>query len=127
MSLHITFRKIESTDALKAHVEDRVAKFDKFISYPMEVHVFLSIEKDSHTAEIKCHAEHREIVAKAKEENLYAAIDEVCHKIEAQLKKEREKKKGHAAAHKAVRKAPEELSTDLAAEVPHLGKRTKSR
>lgn len=123
MALHLHFKKIESTESLKEHIEKRVEKFEKFVSYPMEIHVFLSVDKEIHNAEIKCHAEHRDIVASADEEDLYAAIDVVCHKIENQLKKEREKKKGHTAGHRTARKSQEELSTDLAANIPHLGKR----
>lgn len=126
MALHLHFKKIEATDALKEHIEKRVEKFEKFVTYPMEIHVFLSVDKDGHTAELKCHAEYKEIVATAKEEDLYAAIDMVCHKIENQLKKEREKKKGHTAGHKSSRKSKEEMSTDLAADIPHIGKRDRT-
>lgn len=125
MAIHIQFKKIHSTEALKEHIEKRVEKFEKFVTYPMEIHVFLSVDREIHSAEIKCHAEHRDIVATAEAEDLYASIDMVCHKIENQLKKEREKKKGHTAAHTSIRKSKEELSTDLAAEIPHLGKRDR--
>lgn len=126
MALHLHFKKIETTEALKAHIEGRVEKFEKFVTYPMEIHVFLSVDKDIHTAEMKCHAEYRDIVATASEEDLYSAIDAVAHKVENQLKKEREKKKGHAAARKVVKKTPEDLATDLAAEIPHIGKRDRT-
>lgn len=125
MSVHFQFQNIDATAALKSHIEKRVEKFEKFVTYPMEIHVFCKLEREQHIAEVKCHAEHKELVATATEEDLYAAIDMVCHKIENQLKKEREKRKGHSSAHRALLTDPEELSTDLMAEVPHLGKRQK--
>ena len=126
MAVHFQFKNIDATDALKSHIEKRVEKFEKFVSYSMEIHIFLKLEREQHIAELKCHAEHKEMVATAKEEDLYAAIDMVCHKIEAQLKKEREKRKGHSTAHRALEADPEALPIDIMAEVPHLGKRTKS-
>lgn len=125
MSLHFTFKKIEATDALKDHISKRVEKFHKFVTYPMEIHVFLTVEKEIHFAEIKCHAEHRDLVASAESEDLYSSIDGVVHKIETQLKKEREKKKGHGAANKLNRKSAAKLAQDLPADIPHLEKKLR--
>ena len=127
MSVHINFRNIDSTQAIKDHVEDKIEKLTKFVTYPMEVHVILSLEKAQQCAEITCHAEHKEIVATSKSKNLYESIDTCCHKIEAQLKKEREKKKGHQAAHKAASKHADKLGTDVKAVLPHQGKGQRRR
>ncbi len=123
MKVHYTFRKTEATDALKKHIKKRVSKFDKFITYPVEVHFIAGIEKTLHTAEIELRAEHKPMVAKAKAGDLYEAIDEVCHKIEAQLKKARELKKGHTAAHKIKNAKSAKLAADVSADLPHQGKR----
>lgn len=123
MGLHFTFRKIEATEALKDHVTKKVEKFKKFVTYPMEVHVLLSLEKPLHCAEITCHAEHRELVALAKTKDLYESIDAAVHKIEAQLKKEREKKKGHNSARLAVRPTALKLARDVKADLPHREKK----
>ena len=109
MSLHLNFRNIESTEAIKEHVEDKVEKLKKFVTYPMEVHVILSLEKNLQCVEITCHAEHKDFVASTKSKNLYESIDVCCHKIESQLKKEREKKKGHHTAHKLQSRHAEKI------------------
>jgi putative sigma-54 modulation protein len=70
----------------------------------MEIHVFLSVQKEVHSVEIKCHAEHKELAALAKSKDLYESIDMVVHKLEAQLKKERDKRKGHNRPHDSIRK-----------------------
>jgi putative sigma-54 modulation protein len=127
MSLHLNFRNIESTDAIKEHIEDKVDKLKKFVSYPMEVHVMFSVEKTLQCVEITCRAEHKDFVATAKSKNLYESMDVCCHKIEAQLKKEREKKKGHNAAHKVASRHAEKLGADVQAIIPHLGKNRNSR
>lgn len=126
MTVHFAFRKIEATPALKEHIEKKVMKFEKFVTYPMDVHVMLSLEKTLHCAEITCHAEHRELFAVAKTKDLYESIDAVCHKIESQLKKEREKKKGHNAAHQVARpKAALRLAKDVEADIPHRAKKVR--
>ncbi|NBV49920.1 ribosome-associated translation inhibitor RaiA [bacterium] len=121
MGLHIKFKNIEPTDAIKAYLEKKVSKFDKYISYPMEVHAILNVSRGEHVVEITCHAEYHDMVATAKSEDLYASIDLAVTKIETQMKKEREKKKGHSAAHKVSRKG-EKLGQDLAPDLPHQGK-----
>ena len=122
MSLNITFKNLESTDAIKAYVEKKTEKFRKYVTYPMEVHVILSVAKGFHTAEITSHAEFHDMVATSKTEDLYESIDSAVAKIETQLKKEREKKKGHTAAHKVSRKGDKELIKDVPAHLPHQGK-----
>jgi putative sigma-54 modulation protein len=123
MSLNIAFRKIEATDALKAKIEKRVLKFHKYISYPMDIHVIVSLEGRLHCAEITCHAEHKTLVAMTKTKDLYESIDLSSKKIESQLKKEREKHKGHTLAHKTARPKASRLASDVGAVLPHLAKK----
>ncbi len=127
MSLHFAFRKIEATEAIKEKIEKRVGKFKKFVTYPMEIHVMLSLEKLFHCAEITLHAEHKHMVAIAKTKNLYESIDLAAAKIEMQLKKEREKHKGHKLAHKLTRPRAAKLASDVGAVLPHMEKKTVSK
>jgi putative sigma-54 modulation protein len=121
MGLNITFKNIESTEAIKAYVEKKTSKFEKYISYPMEIHAILSVSRGEHVVELTCHAEYHDMVATAKSDDLYASIDQAVVKIENQMKKEREKKKGHNAAHKMSRHG-DKFGQDLAPELPHQGK-----
>ena len=126
MQIHYTFRKIEATDAIKTHVEKKIIKFSKFISYPVEFYAMLCVEKGGgHRAELKCHAEHRELVAQAKSRNLYESIDQAAHKLENQLKRERERKKGHLSAHLSSRSSSLRTGTDVAIELPHREKKLR--
>ena len=84
MSVHFAFRQIEATEAIKAKIEKRVEKFRKFITYPVDIHVMLSLEKLQHCAEITLHAEFKNMVAVAKTKNLYESIDLAAKKIETQ-------------------------------------------
>jgi putative sigma-54 modulation protein len=121
MNVNIVFRKIPATEALKSYVEKKTKKFFKYVTYPMEVHVIVSVEKPNHMAEITCHAEHKDLVAVAKTKDLYESIDLAIQKIETQLKKNREMHKGHKKAHETARRGSK-LATDVPAMIPHREK-----
>jgi len=123
MTLTLTFRKIDATEALKDRITKKVEKFAKYVTYPMEIHVLLSLDKPYQCAEITCHAEHKVLVAIAKSKDLYESMDLCVHKIEHQLKKEREKKKGHKSARLAGRPTALKLARDVNADVPHREKK----
>ncbi|MBI4403038.1 MAG: ribosome-associated translation inhibitor RaiA [Deltaproteobacteria bacterium] len=126
MDLHFTFRNLEATEALKQHVAKKISKFEKHVTYPMKVRVWLGLEKALHCAEITCYAEHKEIVASAKTKNLYESIDTAVYKIENQLRKYRAMKKGHKSAHMVARPTNlRKLAKDVEAAVPHSDKPKK--
>lgn len=127
MNVHFTFRHMEATEAIKEHITKKVEKFAKFVTYPLDVHVRLSVEKPYHTSEITVHAERQEMVAIATTDDLYEAIDLSVHKIESQLKKEREKRKGHKSARLAGRPKALKLATDIGADLPHREKKSRAR
>lgn len=122
MHITVAFKGFPSSEALKTHVEMRIEKLTKYVNYPVELHVILSIEKTTHRCEITCHAEHKQLFSEAETSDMHEAIDLCVHKLEAQLKKERDRRKGHVSAHRSL-KPTEERGTDVGLEVPHRGKR----
>ena len=125
MSVRITFRKIEGTPAIEAYVRKKTDKVFKLVTYPMEIHVILSVGKVEHRVEIASHAEHHDLVAKASSDNLYKTIDAAVLKLTNQLKKLREKRKGHSAAGVTGRNG-KHFGEDVAIQVPHGGKRARA-
>ena len=101
MQLDITFKNIDSSDALKDYASKRFSKLAKYIDRPTEVHVVLSVEKRRHKADITVNADGVTINAVEITEDMYSAIDMVMDKLERQIKKHKEKlqdKKGQAKA-----------------------------
>ncbi|MBN2297043.1 MAG: ribosome-associated translation inhibitor RaiA [Deltaproteobacteria bacterium] len=99
MQLDITFKNIDSSDALKDYASKRFSKLAKYIDRPTEVHVVLSVEKRRHKADISLNADGVMINAVEITEDMYSAIDMVMDKLERQIKKHKEKlqgKKGQA-------------------------------
>ncbi len=96
MHVHVTFRHLESSQAVKDYVESKTEKFKKFLHEPIEVHVVLEVQKLSHIAEMNVSAKDVKYNALVEESsNLYASIDLVSEKIERQLRKHKEIVKEH--------------------------------
>jgi putative sigma-54 modulation protein len=91
MQTDITFKNIDSSDALKDYAFKRLSKMDKYIDRTAEAHVVLSVEKRRHKADVTLTADGAVINAVEITEDLYSAIDMVMDKLERQIKKHKEK------------------------------------
>jgi putative sigma-54 modulation protein len=97
MQLSVTFRHMEASDALKEHARDRLEKIKKFFPDPIMAHVVLSTERGyQHHADVNIQL-HNGLVIKGTEitEDMYSSIDLVMAKIERQVRRYKEKIRGH--------------------------------
>ena len=97
MQVNITFRHLESTEALKAHAREKVEHIQRYVDRPSEAHVVLYVENLEHHADINLKAGPFLLRGRAKSNDMYASIDAAADKIERQLKKHKEKLKNHKA------------------------------
>ena len=97
MQVNITFRHLESSEALKSHARDKVEHIQRYIDRPTEAHVVLHVENLQHHADINLKAGAFLLRGRAKTNDMYASIDQAAEKIERQLKKHKEKLKNHKA------------------------------
>lgn len=95
MQLNITFRQFGSSDALKEYAKEKVDRVNKYLDRAGEAHVVLSLERHLHHAEITIHSGSWVLRGREKSEDMYASIDLAMDKIEAQLRKYKEKIKNH--------------------------------
>ena len=95
MQVNITFRHLESTEALKSHARDKVEHIQRYIDQPSEAHVVLYVENLEHHADINLKAGPFLLRGRAKTGDMYSSIDAAAEKIERQLKKHKEKLKNH--------------------------------
>ncbi|MEM6450176.1 MAG: ribosome-associated translation inhibitor RaiA [Cyanobacteria bacterium P01_D01_bin.105] len=107
MKLVVQGKNIEITDAIRAHVNQKIEKatahFKPLIS---KVDVCLSVENNpriapKQSAEVTLYLSHAVVRAEERSENLYASIDTVTSKITRQLRKYKEKR--HQQDHSSVR------------------------
>jgi putative sigma-54 modulation protein len=95
MKISLTFRNTEGESWQKEYVDERFGKIKKYIDRPVDVHVILSVEKFRNVAEVNMIADGLNINAKEEAKDMRLAIDNVVDKIERQLKKHKEKIRGH--------------------------------
>jgi putative sigma-54 modulation protein len=86
MSVSITFRHMESTDALKAYAEKKVERLQKFLRQPMTAKVTMALERHEQVVEIQVHSGGESYEAKDVGEDTYASIDKVTDKLESQIR-----------------------------------------
>jgi len=95
MKLDITGRHIEITSALREYAEDKLAKLERLLEGPLEVHVVLEVEKHRHLAEIQVKSRTGFFSSQQETGDLYASINEVAEKLERQALKHKEKIRDH--------------------------------
>lgn len=119
MNITVTGRNVEVSSALRKYAEDKIGKFDRYLTKITDVTVTLSVEKYRHKAEVLIKANGSLIQAQSVTSELYSSIDEVTEKLLRQLKKHKEKMKSHR---KAVGLGTKEVSAALTASAPEARK-----
>ncbi|MGN0290680.1 MAG: ribosome hibernation-promoting factor, HPF/YfiA family [Lachnospiraceae bacterium] len=103
MRITITGRNIEITEGLKAAVEDKLSKLEKYFTPETDVFVTLSVEKERQKIEVTIPVKGNIIRSEQVSNDMYVSIDLVEEVIERQLKKYKNKlvsKKQNAASFK---------------------------
>ena len=91
MKFIIVGRNIDVTPGLKAAVEDKIGKLDKYFNPDTEVHVTLSVEKDRQKIEVTIPVKGSIIRSEQVSSDMYVSIDLVEEIIERQFKKYKNK------------------------------------
>lgn len=95
MRLMITGRHVAVTPALRHYVETRIARLDRYGLKLGTLQILLSLEKFHHVAEVVGVVQGRRLQAKTSTEEMYASIDQVVDKLDAQLRKLKERRANH--------------------------------
>lgn len=87
MKFIISGRNIDVTEGLRAAVEDKIGKLEKYFTSDTEVHVTMSVEKDRQKIEVTIPVKGNIIRSEQVSNDMYVSIDLVEEIIERQLKK----------------------------------------
>lgn len=87
MKFIIVGRNIDVTPGLRAAVEEKIGKLEKYFTSDTEVHVTLSVEKDRQKIEVTIPVKGSIIRSEQVSNDMYVSIDLVEEIIERQLKK----------------------------------------
>ena len=91
MKFIILGKNIEVTEGLRAAVEDKIGKLEKYFTPETVVHVTLSVEKDRQKIEVTIPVKGNIIRSEQVSNDMYVSIDLVEEIIERQLKKYKNK------------------------------------
>jgi putative sigma-54 modulation protein len=91
MNIIVNGRHLEVTPALKSYAEEKIGKFERYLSNISEATVTLVVEKYRHKTEVLLKANGVMIQAEGITGDIYSSIDEVVEKLEKQVKKYKEK------------------------------------
>jgi putative sigma-54 modulation protein len=86
MNVRITFRHMDSSEAVKAHAKQKLTKLQKFLREPMTAKVTLSLDKLAHVAETHIQSGGSRHEAKETSDDMYTSIDKVMAKLERQIR-----------------------------------------
>ncbi|PIJ50517.1 ribosomal subunit interface protein [Erwinia sp. OLTSP20] len=87
MILNITSKQMEITEAIRHHVEERLAKLEKWQTQLINPHIVLSKESNEFVADATINTPNGPLVASAKHTDMYSAINDLINKLEKQLNK----------------------------------------
>ena len=82
MQISITFKAMNSSEALKSHIHEKFEKLDKMLDSEADAHIVLSVEKLRHIADINMTCDKIKIYAKEESENnMYSSIDALSERL----------------------------------------------
>ena len=91
MKFVIVGKNIEVTPGLRSAVEDKIGKLERYFTPETEIHVTLSVEKESQKIEVTIPVKGNIIRSEQVSNDMYVSIDLVEEIIERQLKKYKNK------------------------------------
>jgi putative sigma-54 modulation protein len=95
MQITITARHFELTNAIRDHVETACLKLKKYFDQIITIHVTLAWENNRNICEMSLHASKFGLQSQAEEVDMYLAIDNTIDKMEAQIKKLKDRITNH--------------------------------
>ncbi|MGM3172960.1 ribosome-associated translation inhibitor RaiA [Dickeya lacustris] len=97
MTINITSKQMDITPAIRQHVEDRLSKLDKWQANLINPHIILSKEPQGFVVDATIGTPNGPLVATAKHDDMYAAVNELIAKLERQLNKVQHKSEARRA------------------------------
>ena len=109
MDLQIVGRHLTVTEAMHAHVAEKLEHIERYDDQILRCRLTLSTDGDASVAELVASGRKgATLVAEARAEDMYKAIDAAAAKLESQVHRHKERLKGHRARTRAGDVAPAE-------------------
>mgnify|MGYP001828459768 FL=1 len=100
MQINITGHHIEVTPALRAYVTEKLQKISRHFDHVISIDVILKVENYKKHAEGKINAAGtpKALFAQAIDDDMYAAIDGLSDKLDKQVRRHKDRIRGHHAS-----------------------------
>lgn len=96
INISVEARHMEATDSIRQYIESKVAKLPKIYDDIHSIEVILDMEADQPTVEVIVTARRKNtFVAKHRQEDMYACVDQCLDKIVEQIRRHKDKVRHH--------------------------------
>lgn len=95
MQLNISGHHLDITPAIREHSLEKLSKIKHHFNQVININMILEVEKDIQKAEATIHLSGVDLFAKAESLDMYQSIDKVVNKLDAQVRKHKEKRSDH--------------------------------
>ena len=98
MQINITGHHVEVTPALRAYATEKLQRLSRHFDHVISIDVILKIENHHQQAEAKVNAAGKALFAQESGEDMYAAIDGLSDKLDKQVRRYKDRVRGHHAS-----------------------------
>jgi len=95
MKVEMNGRHFDLTEALKDHVEKKLATLEKFYNGIDDVHVILEFATGTNRVHLQLRGDHIKLDARGSSHDMYAAFDSAFDSLEGQMRKFKDRHHGH--------------------------------
>lgn len=99
--MKITGRHMDVTPALKRHIRSRFERMERYDVSLDRLEIVLSVTKLQHMAEVVCSISGKRFQAKTSTREMYATVDQLADRLDAQIRKYKERRVEHKGRKKA--------------------------
>ena len=98
MQINVSGQHIEVTPALRAYVTEKLQRISRHFDHVISIDVILKVENHHKQADGKVNAAGKSIFAQESSEDMYAAIDGLVDKLDRQVRRHKDRIRGHHAS-----------------------------
>lgn len=95
--IHVTGRTVHVTDAMKSYAIEKVSKIEKITDRIIDVTITMDIQREQNRVDITLKTGNILINSEANTDNMYASIDKAMDKLQAQVRKYKDRMRDHHA------------------------------
>ena len=101
-NIQVIGRNVLVTEAMKQYALDKLSKIERFQNHIMDFHVVMDIEHLEHTVSLVVKFDHFRVAAHAKSLDMYASVDLAMDRLQAQLRRWKDKMHNHSQKKRSV-------------------------